>query len=369
MKYNKIESIEKRLKKNAHLSDSRGKPVSPHKVLIIGGAGFLGSVLTNLLIEEGYKVTVLDKFIYGKSPLNHVKDKINLTIENGDIRDTDLLRKLMLNKDTLINLASIGEEQACLIDRKNTIEINTTAVGNAARIAADSGVKRILHTSSYTVYGASNGNLLNESAPILPLSLYAESKIESENVLIKTIVENPGPAVCIFRLSALFGYSRRPRFDLAVNSLVGNAWDKGSMTILGPNQRTPLLHVSDAARAIKIALELPPEKIAGKIFNTGGANLNIKNMSIGNLIKKYLPSILISIEKQQIEQDYCLDFTHIRKELGFTPRHSVATGILELFQALECNKIISTNNPLYSNYQWLRNNPGLLNQGIAEFVV
>ncbi|MCD6379501.1 NAD-dependent epimerase/dehydratase family protein [bacterium] len=369
MSYNKIESIEKRFKKSTSLLDYSKNPSSPDKVLIIGGAGFLGSVLTKLLVEEGHNVTVLDKFIYEKDSLSRIKDKINLTIKKGDIRDIDLLKKLMINKDTVINLAAIVGEQACRIDRKNTIEINTTAVENVVRIANEAGVKRILHTSSYIVYGNNDGGLLDENAPLLPVSLHAESKIKSEEILRKAMAKNVGSAVCIFRLSSLFGYSHRPRFDLAVNNLIGNAWNKGSMTIFGPDRRIPLLHVSDAARAIKIAMGLPPEKIAGKVFNTGGNELNLKNISIGNLIKKYLPSTLINIEEAQKEPDYRLDFTNIRKELVFTPRHSVTTGILELIQALESNKIISTKNPIYSNYKWLHNNPELLKQGIAEFAL
>jgi nucleoside-diphosphate-sugar epimerase len=169
MKNNKIVSIEKRLKKSTSVLDFMEKQLSPDNVLIIGGAGFLGSVLTKLMVEEGHNVTVLDKFIYGKASLKRIKDRINLTIINGDIRDTNLLRKLMANKDTVINLAAIVGEQACMIDQKSTIEINTKAVGNIARIAKGSYVKRILHASTYTIYGENNGELLTENAPTISI--------------------------------------------------------------------------------------------------------------------------------------------------------------------------------------------------------
>jgi len=364
MLFKKVENIEERLLGSKSGGDH--EETVQQDIVVLGGAGFLGSVLTNQLIQAGHNVTVLDRFMYDDHALRSISDRINLSVYRGDIRDEDLLNELLEGKETVINLAAIVGDEACRIDQEATIDINTKAPGLIAEAAKRAGVKRLLHASTCSTYGKNGDNLLNENSPLLPLSLYAGSKVESEKLLWSETGGGRSPACCIFRFSTLFGYSFRPRFDLVVNTLTGHAWNRGAITIFGGNQWRPLLHVSDAARAIKMAAESDPGIISGRIFNTGSSELNMTIMDVGRLVKECLPETVMDVEDQICdERDYRVDFSRIREELGFTPRHSVKTGIMELVQALESGEAVNTSEPVYSNYRWLSARPALVREAVA----
>ncbi|MBN2071706.1 MAG: SDR family oxidoreductase [Candidatus Krumholzibacteriota bacterium] len=330
-------------------------------VLLLGGGGFLGTALARLLIENEHNVTVLDRFLYGNRSLDSISSSVKLNIYTGDIRDVELLETLIRGKDTVINLAAIVGDEACRINPAATRQINTEAVGTIARIAKKQGVKRIIHASTCSTYGKGENSLLNEDSELLPLSLYAESKVESEKLLLAETGGGHSPACCIFRFSTLFGFSRRPRFDLVVNTLTGNAWKNGKIRIFGGAQWRPLLHVADAARAIRKAVESRPEKIAGKIYNTGGEDLNLTIKEVGEIIRKLIPGTELETDEQvSDERDYRIDFTRIREEMDFTPEISISNGVFELVHALDNGEEIDPELPVYSNYKWLNANTGLL---------
>ncbi|MBD3179067.1 MAG: NAD-dependent epimerase/dehydratase family protein [Candidatus Latescibacteria bacterium] len=364
MLYKKIDNIEEKLS-GAIKGDGNGE-VRKENIIVLGGAGFLGSVLTNQLVQAGHEVTVLDKFLYDDHALRKISDRVNLSIYRGDIRDVELLQDLFRGKDTVINLAAIVGDEACRIDQEATIEINTKAAGVIASTAREAGVKKLLHASTCSTYGKNGDALLNENSPLLPLSLYAQSKVESEKMLWSETGRGKSPACCIFRFSTLFGYSFRPRFDLVVNTLTGHAWNRGALTIFGGDQWRPLLHVSDAARAVRLAAESEPERIAGKIYNTGSSELNMTIMDVGNLVRECLPETVIEVEDQICdERNYRVDFSRIRKELGFVPGHTVKTGILELVHALENGDGIDITEPVFSNYRHLSAQPALFEEAVA----
>jgi nucleoside-diphosphate-sugar epimerase len=337
---------------------------SPNRsILIIGGAGFLGSALVRLLSEEDYSITVLDRFIYGPRSLSQAPSHGDLRIYTGDVRDEETLEELMRGKETVVNLASIVGDEACLINREATWEINVESVRLISNIARKTGVQRIIQASTCSTYGKNGGEFLKEDTPLAPLSLYAESKVESEKLLLKETIGGMDPPCCILRLSTLFGFSRRPRFDLVVNTLTAHAWKRGRITIYGGNQWRPLLHVGDAARAIKKVIEAPRKLIAGKIYNTGHDNLNLTINQIGQTIKEILPETEIEVDSRVIDQrNYRVDFSLIRGDLHFTPEYSVSNGIFELIHALDTDNLIDPELPVYSNYKWLVENPGLLDR-------
>jgi nucleoside-diphosphate-sugar epimerase len=365
MNYKNIDNIERKI--SAGNSDGNRRNYPRENIVVLGGAGFLGSVLTYQLVQAGHNVTVLDRFMYDDHSLTSISDRINLAVYRGDVRDEDLLQELFEDKDTVINLAAIVGDEACRIDQEATIDINTKAVGLIARTAERAGVRRILHASTCSTYGKNGEALLNENSPLLPLSLYAGSKVESEKLLWSETGRGRTPASCIFRFSTLFGYSHRPRFDLVVNTLTGHAWNRGSITIFGGCQWRPLLHVSDAARAIRLAAEAEPERIAGRIFNTGSSDLNMTIMDVGRLVKECLPETTLEVEEQICdERNYRVDFSRIREELDFVPRHTVRTGILELVQALESGRCADDiSDSIYSNYRWLSEQPALVREQVA----
>jgi nucleoside-diphosphate-sugar epimerase len=331
------------------------------EILILGGGGYLGSVLTWLLLENRYSVTVLDQFLYGSGSLDRVKNRECLKIFTGDVRDEELCTELLRGKDTVVNLAAIVGDEACRLNEDATWEINVESIRSVARTARRAGVSRIIHASTCSTYGKNGDGLLSEHSPVTPLSLYAQSKVESENALLRETNGGTDPPCCILRFSTLFGYSRRPRFDLVVNTLTGHAWKNGHITIFGGNQWRPLLHVGDAARAIKTAIEAPAEKIAGCIYNTGGENLNATILEIGRTIKNILPDTRMDVCREATDQrDYRVDFSKIRRELGFIPEHDVSNGVLELLHVFENDSTVDPEQPEYSNFKWLDRNSQLL---------
>ena len=337
-------------------------------ILLLGGGGFLGTTLARLLLEEGHNVTVLDRFLYGNDSLETLSTKPRLNIVNGDIRDENLLEEVMKGRDTVVNMAAIVGDEACRIDPEATWEINVAAVGLIARTARRLGVKKLIHMSTCSTYGKNETGMLNEDSPLFPLSLYAESKIESERAIMNETEGGTQPTTCIFRLSTLFGFSRRPRFDLVVNTLTGHAWKNGKIRIFGGSQWRPLLHVGDAARAVIGAIGADDSIISGKIYNTGGKDMNLTILDIGEKIVELLPSTDMEVTHDlKDERDYRVDFSRIEGELGFRPQYSISNGIYELIHALNNSKDLDPEENIYSNYRWLNSNPSVLKPTVEMF--
>jgi nucleoside-diphosphate-sugar epimerase len=306
-------------------------------------------------------VRVLDRFLYRTRSLERMKNASLLTVRTGDIRDAGLLEPLLDGADAIVNLAAIVGDEACRVNPEATRAINVDAVRRLARVARRNGVGRIIHMSTCSTYGRNGHDHLDERSPLAPLSLYAESKVESESALLEETSRGREPAVCILRLSTLFGYSRRPRFDLVVNTLTGHAWKHGRIRIFGGKQWRPLLHVSDAARAVHTALEAPADLVAGRVFNAGGDDLNLRIIDIGRTVSETLPGTSVEIEETvQDHRDYRVDFASIRDTLGFVPRYGVVQGVRELVHALGTEEGLDPENPIHSNFLWLSRNRELL---------
>ncbi len=338
-----------------------GKEPDRGHVVILGGGGYLGTALTHILVEDFYNVTIVDRFLYGNSFMDDLKQSERVSIMVGDIRDKEVLRKAMKVGNVVVNLAAIVGDEACQLCERATREINTEAVETIARIADRSGIDRIIQASTCSTYGKNEAGLLDEKSYLAPLSLYAQSKVDSEKLLLEETDSSSSPAACILRFSTLFGLSRRPRFDLVVNTLTGHAWKKGKITIFGGNQWRPLLHVGDAARAIKTVIQASREKMEGKIFNVGGDNLNMTIEDIGREIRNILPSIEMEIMADATdERDYRVDFSRIRRELDFVPRYTISNGVLEMMHALNSDRDLDPELPVCSNYKWLSSRRELL---------
>ncbi|MBN1163942.1 MAG: NAD(P)-dependent oxidoreductase [Candidatus Krumholzibacteriota bacterium] len=331
------------------------------RVLILGGAGYLGNILTRNLLEAGHEVTVLDQFLYGSGSLDNLISYARLKIQAGDVRDREILRKVMKDCDQVVNLAAIVGDEACRINPRATWEINVESVRSLVRLSRELGGKRIIQASTCSTYGKNDGEALDEDTPLAPLSLYAESKVESERLLLEETYGGMEPSCCILRFSTLFGFSRRPRFDLVVNTLTAHAWKRGKLTIFGGEQWRPLLHVGDAARAVRKVVEAPAERVRGKIYNTGGEYLNLTIKQLGNIVRELIPETEVEVLRGAVdERDYRIDFSRIRDELGYQPEHSISNGIYELIHALDTDRTIDPDDSRYSNYKWLSKNAELL---------
>ena len=305
------------------------------KILIVGGAGYVGGVVTDLLIKNKYNVTVYDSLLYEDQ---YMKDCPFIL---GDVRDESKLKGLFNKFDTVVWIAALVGDGACNIDPKLTNEINFKSV----EFLSQNFNGRIVFFSTCSVYGAQN-QLLNENSSVNPLSLYASTKLKAENAL-------KNKNAIIFRLGTLFGLSdkfARLRMDLVVNTLTAKAFIENKINVFGGEQYRPLLHVRDAAKAIH-------ESISSKevgIFNLSLDNFKI--IDIANAIKDHFPSLEILIEDIPFQdtRNYRVDNSKSLNLLNFKADILLLDGIKEIKKLLMETRIKDINNPRYTNQKYLQ---------------
>lgn len=316
-------------------------------VLVTGGAGYVGSVLTPLLLEAGYKVRVLDLFLYGEHVFDAVKDNPNLQAIKGDMRDVDLLKSSLAGCDAVIHLACISNDPSFELDPSLGRSINFDAFIPLVDIAKASGVKRFIYASSSSVYGIKEEPNVTEDLKLDPLTDYSKFKAMCEVELEKR--RSPGFTTLTVRPATVCGYSPRLRLDLSVNILTNHAINKGQITVFGGAQLRPNFHVRDCAELYVKSLEWPAEKIDGKIYNAGYQNLSIN--AIAELVRDVVgKDVKIVSTPTDDNRSYHISSEKIKNELGFEPRFTIQDAVKELKEAFEAGKIPdSMTNPLYYN--------------------
>ncbi|HXW54717.1 MAG TPA: SDR family oxidoreductase [Candidatus Cybelea sp.] len=314
-------------------SDSRAS-----NVLVLGGAGYLGSVLVPGLLARGFRVRIFDSFLFGEESLRDVRFHSRCELVRGDVRDRKELLRAALGFDSVIHLAGIVGDGACEENKQLATEINCAATRMLAESAPRCGIRRLLFASSCSVYGSSGGRL-SEDSLLNPLSVYAQSKIESEKALLAARTKEFAPTV--LRLGTLFGISARMRFDLVVNLLVARAVSSGRITICNGHSWRPLLHVRDAARAFLACLEAETDLVSGQVFNTGSNFLNLQIKDLGDIVASLIPGTKVAvIENKADRRTYRVSFDKIRRTLGFACRESVESGVREISAAIRSGDII-----------------------------
>jgi nucleoside-diphosphate-sugar epimerase len=322
-------------------------------VLVIGGAGYIGSVLVRKLLDHGYSVTVLDALLYGDESIRDLYNRPDFELIHDDMRNVEAVVRAMQYADAVVHLGALVGDPACALDEKLALEINLAATRMIAEVARGFGIQRFIFASTCSVYGASD-QLLDERSALNPVSLYARTKIDSERVLLALNDDRFAPI--ILRFATVYGLSPRPRFDLVVNLLAAQAVCEKRITIFGGNQWRPFIHVNDAAEAILKCLEAPLHAVKGQIFNVGSDDQNYQIAQLGDLIKKLIPDVEVIRQGDDTDRrNYRVSFAKIRKHLGFTPRYTVADGILEIKAAIEAGRIRDYRDARYSNYKTLSN--------------
>jgi nucleoside-diphosphate-sugar epimerase len=321
------------------------------RVLLIGGAGYIGSALIPKLLEAGYRVRLLDLFLYGKKPLEGCLEHPNLELLTGDFRQIERVVSAMKGVSSVIHLGGLVGDPACAVDEQLTIEINLVATRVIAEVARGEGVRRFVFASTCSVYGASDG-ILDENSKLNPVSLYARSKIASEHVLQNARSDGFSPV--ILRFGTIFGLSGRTRFDLVVNLLSAKAVFDGKITLYGGDQWRPFLHVDDAAQAVLAALEAPIDRVDGEVFNIGGDELNYTLRQVGELIHQIVPSAdLLDFGANADRRNYRVDFSKVRKRLGFKPRWTLAEGVSQVIESIRSGQVQDYTQAEYSNVKFL----------------
>jgi nucleoside-diphosphate-sugar epimerase len=320
-------------------------------VLAIGGAGYIGSALLPKLLDRGYHVRLLDCFLYGEEPIQPFIQHPNLEIHRGDFRNVDTVVAAMRDMNSVIHLGGIVGDPACALDEELTIQINVIATRMIAQVAKGNGISRFVFASSCSVYGASD-EILNERSSLNPVSLYARSKIASENVLLTFRGSRFEPV--ILRFGTIYGLSGRTRFDLVVNLLAAKALVDKVITVFGKDQWRPFLHVHDAGRAVLTALDARSESVAPLIFNVGCDEQNRTLGQVGELIRDMVPgSVLRCTEDNVDRRNYRVEFRRIRETLGFEPVWKIEAGVHQVLDAIASGKVTDYQDPKYSNVKFL----------------
>ncbi len=323
------------------------------KVLIIGGAGYIGSSLTKMLLDNGYKVKIMDIFLFGEDPLEEIKSHENLELYNGDFRKIDDLVIAMDGCQILVHLGGIVGDPACSVDENLTKEVNLTSTKIIGQIAKSSGIRKFIFASSCSVYGAQE-SILTEESETKPLSLYANTKIASEKILNEISDESFSPI--FLRFGTVFGFSGRTRFDLVVNLLTANAFFKKQMTVFGKDQIRPFVHVNDAAKSILCAIKSDlydcPEEL---VFNIGSNELNVTLGDLAKLIKDKISDAEIIIEEGGDDaRNYHVSFDKANRYLNFKADWTLNEGILQVLEKLENGEIVDYTSAKHSNLKHLQ---------------
>ena len=314
-------------------------------VLVTGGAGYVGSVLVPKLLAKGYKVKVLDLYIYGEDVLDAVKDNPDLKQIKGDIRDQALLERELKGVDAVIHLACISNDPSYELDPELGKSINYDAFIDLVDISKKLGVKRFIYASSSSVYGIKEEENVTEDLPLEPLTDYSKYKALCEDYLLKQ--RAPGFVVLVLRPATVCGYSPRLRLDLSVNILTNNAVNRGKILVFGGEQKRPNLHIEDMTDLYVKTLEYPDDKIDGKIFNAGYDNMKMKQ--IAAVVKKVVSKEMGNDKLEVIttptddNRSYHVSSEKIKKELGFAAKRSVEQAVEDLCEAFKAGKI---PNPL-----------------------
>src|SRR3989442_9393172 len=322
------------------------------RVLVTGGAGFIGSHLTRMLLERGYHVRILDRFDYsraGVEGLHHPR----LEVIQGDICSSRDVSRALRDVHGVLALAAIVGDPACNLDPEETINLNYTATKVLIEACNFYGVRRLLFASSCSVYGASNQSLLTEQSRLNAVSLYAKTRVLSENI----IFDRSGDVEpVVLRLATVFGLSPRMRFDLVVNTLTVRAVVDHRISIVGGNQWRPNVHCRDAARAFICALEAPAGPVAGEVFNVGGDALNHTIAELGAMVADIVGSVEVVLQNEIADpRNYRVSFDKIRRVLGFVPEFTVAQGIAEVAAAVQRDAALRHHHePLFHNVQALK---------------
>ena len=253
------------------------------RVLVTGGAGYVGSVLVPKLLEQGYLVTVLDLFIYGNNSLDDVRNHPNLLEVTGDIRDRALLEKITPGCDAVIHLACISNDPSFELDPNLGRSINYDAFFTLVDVSKESGVRRFVYASSSSVYGIKDDAEVTEDLALRPLTDYSKYKAMCEEVLLNK--REPGFVPVILRPATVCGFSPRLRLDLIVNILTNHAVNTREIKVFGGGQLRPNIHINDVTDLYVKSLEWPDEVIDGKIFNAG-----YDNQTVGEIAESVQPS-------------------------------------------------------------------------------
>lgn len=325
------------------------------KILIVGGAGFIGTVLASKLLEKNYHVTILDKLIYDNKVIKkNFINKKNLNFILGDICDLNTQIRAIKEIDIVVYLAEIVGDPACNAKPEDALKTNYLSVLSFANLCSYLAIEKFIYTSSCSVYGLDkNNNLLNEKSNLNPVSHYARIKIMSEKALLTSANNYFKPT--IVRLGTVFGPSKRMRFDLVVNTMSKFAYYKKKIDVYGGNQLRPNIHVEDVADGIISIIKAKKKSVENEIFNLSNDKLNLEIIQIAKKVKKTFKNANLNIIKTSVDtRNYKVSSNKIKNKTGFVAKRSIENALKEIKNLFSNNKIKNPDNKKYNNFLSLK---------------
>jgi nucleoside-diphosphate-sugar epimerase len=318
------------------------------RITVTGGAGYIGATTTRELLSAGHAVTVLDSLLHGQSAVAEALQSAGARVVEGDIRDDGARRDALDGADAVVHLAAIVGDPACAKDPELAQAVNVDAT--RALLADAAATQRLVFASTCSNYGRMADPLVpvDETAPLAPVSLYAEQKVAVERALLGR--SEPTPAITCLRFATIYGVAERMRFDLTVNEFTRDLWDGRTLDVYGEQFWRPYVHVADAARAIATVLTAPVERVAGRVFNVGHTDENYRKLDLVELIRKRIPAADVRfVHRDEDPRDYRVSFARIHDELGFDPAMRVPDGVDELIRELEDQRFGDPFDRRFSN--------------------
>ena len=322
------------------------------RVLVTGGAGYVGSVVARRFLAAGHQVLVLDSLAYGGHALLSLYSDDGFDFVRGDIRSVEVIDSALDGVDAVVHLAAIVGDSACARQPDLARAVNRDSSLQLWELSRRHGVSRFVFASTCSNYGrmADPSEYVTEKSELRPVSLYAETKVAVEETLLDAAGAD-GPAATVLRFATVFGLSPRMRFDLTVNEFTLDLLTKRELSVYGAQFWRPYVHVRDAAQAVAMVLDSPAEKVAGQVFNAGDTAQNFRKGQLVDLISAEVGHDVDVryVDKDEDPRDYRVSFEKISRELGFRITRTVEDGIREVIRAINHGVIADPKSPCYRN--------------------
>lgn len=321
------------------------------KVLVTGGAGYIGSVLVRQLLEKGYTVRALDSLKFGGDALYEVILNPNFEFIKGDIRNTKDVETALKDIDAVAHLAAIVGDPACKKFSDEAHETNWNGSVALFEAAEKAGIKKFVFASTCSNYGKmpDPDSFVTETSELRPVSLYAELKVKFEKYILE---ERKNSKMCAtsLRFSTVYGFSPRIRFDLTVNEFTRNATINGEQEIWGAQFWRPYCHVEDLARAVIVVLETDNAKVKSEVFNVGSTDENYNKGMIIEEVCKVVPNVKVNyVDMNEDPRDYRVNFDKIKSQLGYSITKKVPDGVKEIYTLLKTGVVTDSFSQKFRN--------------------
>jgi nucleoside-diphosphate-sugar epimerase len=322
------------------------------RVMVTGGAGYVGAMLVPALLAAGYTVNVLDLYLYGDDVLSACRGRPGLHEIKGDIRDPAAVARALKGCDAVLHLACISNDPSFELNPALGRSINLDAFVPLVRASRDAGVKRFIYASSSSVYGVKAGVEVTEELSREPLTDYSRFKAECEDLLSKE--QERGFVVATVRPATVCGYSPRQRLDVVVNILTNLGYNKGEIAVFGGQQLRPNIHIGDMVDVYLLLLNAPADEIDGQVFNAGYGNHSV--MQLAEMVRSQVGEhVKLTVKPTDDPRSYHVSSRKIQRQLGFTPQYPIERAVADLIRAFGDGKLPnSLEDPRYFNIRTMQ---------------